>query len=112
MLQGTVPKLPLQIVIVGYGITASRKKQCKAAENKSKKAKDTASRVDKAPLGNKRRRIAVESKTIPTSIYGMNWSTPSLTVARQLRASIMKCIWGRSSKMRCLEVVIGTHAEC
>jgi hypothetical protein len=107
LLQGTVPKLPLQIVIVGYGITASRRKQCKAADNRSKKAKDTACRIDKAPLGTKRRKVAVESKTIPTAIYGMNWSTPSLTAARALRASIMKCIWGRSSRMRCIEIVIG-----
>ena len=51
--------------------------------------------------------VAVEGKTIPTAVYGMNWAAPTLTAARKLRASIMRCIWGRSNKVRCMEVVMG-----
>ena len=41
----------------------------------------------------------------------MKWAAPSSTVAGKLRKSIMKRIWGRGSKMRCMEVVIGISKD-
>ena len=99
MLQGATPKLPDQIQIVGYDITTSRRKHCKSADKRCTKATIGADRIQHAPLGRKRRRVAVEGKTIPTAVYGMNWAQPTLNAARKLRSTILK--W------RCVEVVTG-----
>ena len=82
VLQGAKPKLPDQIQIVGCDITTSRKKQCKSADKRCTKATSGAERIQHAPLGNKRRRVAVEGKTIPTAVYGMNSAQPTLNAAR------------------------------
>ena len=39
--------------------------------------------------------------------YGMQWAAPSLTASRKLRTKAMQCLWGKSGKLRCVEVVIG-----
>ena len=50
---------------------------------------------------------AVAGKVIPTATFGTNWSGPSLKAAATLRSSTVNCVWGSTSKNRCIEVVLG-----
>ena len=50
---------------------------------------------------------AVAGKVIPTATFGTNWSGPSLEAAAKLRSSTVNCVWGTTSKNRCIEVVLG-----
>jgi hypothetical protein len=49
----------------------------------------------------------VAGKVIPTATHGTNWSGPSLKAAAKLRSSTVNCVWGSTSKNRCIEVVLG-----
>ena len=36
----------------------------------------------------------------------MNWSAPTMALSTRIRGSILNCIWGTSSKLRCPEIVL------
>ena len=63
-------------------MTASRRKQCKAPDKRSLKARNAAVRIEKAPIRTIKKKVAVVGRAIPTAVYGMNWASPSLTAAR------------------------------
>ena len=102
-LQGETPKVPEQVEIVGYGITTYRKKLCALIDKRSKKAGPIAVKIASAPMKVFMKIQAVAGKVIPTATYGTNWSRPSLKAAAKLRSNTVNCVWGSTSKNRCIK---------
>ena len=105
-LQGVHPKVPQYTEIVGCLITASKRKICKVSTSRIGKAKDCILKIASAPVSAARKIRAFCAKVIPMATYGMQCASPTVTVSKKIRAKAMECLWGSSSKLRCVEVVL------
>ena len=72
-----------------------------------KKAREVVNKANAAPLTFGKRKKVLATKVIPTGIHGTLWSPPSKAEAKTQRTKTLACQWGKNSKMRCPEVVIG-----
>ena len=107
VINGIRPKCPLAIEIVGYVITVARKQVCSFTNKRFAKASEVTEQALAAPLQAKNMLRIVAAKLIPTAIYGMQWAAPAIAAANALRAKVIVCTWGRSSKMPCPKIVVG-----
>ena len=55
---------------------------CALVDKRFKKAGPIAAKVSSAPMNTFRKLQAVAGKVIPTAIYGTNWISPSIKVAK------------------------------
>ena len=105
-LQGHTPKTPQYIELVGYTVTAAKRKICTLANNRLDKAMIATERATRAPMTKKRKKRATQAKTIPIATHGQIWTNPSLRKVSQMRSKAMTCYWGNTSKMRCTEIIL------
>ena len=106
-LGGCVPKCPQYVELVGCMVTSAKQRQCALQDKRLSRTINSIARIIAAPVGAARRIRAFCAKAIPMAIYGMQWGCPSVAMATRFRSKALRCIWGSSSKMRCMEVVVG-----
>ena len=105
-LGGCTPKCPQCIELVRCLITTAKRKQCALQDKRFSRTLDAIDRIIAAHVGATRRIRAFCAKGIPMATYGMQWASPSSAMANQFRSRALRCVWGNSSKMRCMEIVI------
>ena len=108
---GKQPKCPLHSEMLGYVMTVSKQKCCTYTDKRMKKSGSVSARANSAPLSFGKRKKLLATKIIPTGIHGTLWSPPSIAEAMTQRTKTLECQWGKTSKVRCPEVVIGILNE-
>ena len=105
------PKCPTAIKLVGFTITAARHKVRQFANERCGKAMEAAKRVVTAPMNMARKIRVTTGKILPMYTFGTNWSAPSVAISNRMRSSVLNCIWGKGSKLRCPEIVLGVLSD-
>ena len=107
---GTPPKVVGHLVLVGDIISTQNRLRKKEPDARVAAAVDIVNRVLSLRMDGESAAYAIGSSAIPKMLYGTQWALPSYSATKKFRTRIISAIWGRSSKMRCVEIIMaGLH---